>query len=124
MGEQPLGVTQDQALELVRAGIDKMARRMTQGGAATRAPWGPVVYDLAALEKTLQTALLMMARGNEGIDQRGDAEDLGSAESLQYLLHSIGGAVTAASAAVLWLASQPIPYDLARHITAVENPTE
>jgi len=120
----PLGISNDQALELVRDGMRKIAQRMAEGGAATRAPWGRVVYDLRALERSLETSLLMMRRGNEEIGARGDADDLTDRDAFLMLAQSIGGAVTAAASAVLWLSSQPIPYELARHVTTRENPAE
>lgn len=117
------GMTIDQAKAMISDGVDQIAQRMAADGSATRAPWG-IAYDLPALERSLTTALLMMRQGAQGIDDRGDAEDLSEREAGAILLQAIGGAVTAAATAILWLTSQPIPYEMARHMTTRETPAE
>ena len=118
------GMSLDEAVELIAEAARIMLQRMTTEGAATMAPWGRVCCDQKALEKTLQTSILLLCQGSSGIDERGDAPDLTDEESAQLMFKVVSGAASAGAAAVLWLTSQPLTYDLARHLRATPNPVE
>jgi hypothetical protein len=117
------GMTSDEALALVSHAAGTMARRMVEDGAAKRAPWG-LVYDPRALRHTIETALLMLHEGERATDARGDAPDLSEDEARRIAFRLVAGASTLGAAAVLYLASSPIPYALARHLRAIPNPAE
>lgn len=115
------GMTPAEVLELLSAAAERIGTRMTRAGLCRREPWG-LSFDARSLRATIDAGLLMLHTGEGRLDAApGTGETLTDEESARILLEIVQGALTLGGAAILYLASSPIPYTVARHFSATEN---
>ena len=109
------GMERKQALDLIHEGAITIAVRMThEDGLVTRSPWG-LYYDQATLLQTIKAGLTMLGSGNAELH---DERDVDEATAQRAMLETVSGCVTMAAAAILYLESLPVPYEMARHLLA------
>jgi hypothetical protein len=115
-GGDILGISHAQAIELVEIGLRDLRDRMTREGYASRAPWG-LVIDPRALRKSLETGLLLFRAGD---DELGRPDDVTEDQAILTTLQTVGGCITLAAAALLYLEGLPLPFDAVKHLTSRE----
>ena len=116
-----VGMSWDETVQLVLDGAREMRQTMAREGLVKKVPWG-TSCDPRSVILTLSKGFMMLLDSAAELDE-GELDEL-PADPAKFYATYVNGALTTAAAALLYLHSAPISYELSRHMIAIPEPTE